>query len=62
MRVIDDASGKQLGIFAPREATAMARERNLKDGNCEVYYRLEDKGDVVSLNDAVTVVKRYYAE
>lgn len=29
MRVIDDASGKQLGIFTPRDATAMARERNL---------------------------------
>lgn len=29
VRVIDDASGKQLGIFPPREATAMARERNL---------------------------------
>jgi translation initiation factor IF-3 len=29
VRVIDDASGKQLGIFPPREAIAMARERNL---------------------------------
>ncbi len=27
--MIDDASGKQLGILAPREAIAMARERNL---------------------------------
>ncbi len=27
--MIDDASGKQLGIFPPREAVAMARERNL---------------------------------
>ncbi|GIL15913.1 MAG: translation initiation factor IF-3 [Chloroflexota bacterium] len=29
MRVIDDASGKQVGILPPREAIAMARERNL---------------------------------
>ncbi len=29
VRVIDDASGKQLGILPPREAIAMARERNL---------------------------------
>jgi translation initiation factor IF-3 len=27
--VIDDASGKQIGIMPPREAIAMARERNL---------------------------------
>jgi translation initiation factor IF-3 len=29
VRVIDDASGKQLGMLPPREAIAMARERNL---------------------------------
>jgi translation initiation factor IF-3 len=29
VRVIDDATGKQLGIYPPREAIAMARERNL---------------------------------
>lgn len=29
IRVIDDASGKQLGILSPREAIALARERNL---------------------------------
>ncbi len=35
-------------------------ERNLKDGNCEVYYRLEDKTDVVSLGDVVRKVREYY--
>ncbi|MBI4675407.1 MAG: translation initiation factor IF-3 [Chloroflexi bacterium] len=29
VRVIDDATGKQLGLFPTREAVAMARERNL---------------------------------
>lgn len=29
VRVIDDATGKQIGILPPREAVAMARERNL---------------------------------
>lgn len=29
VRVIDDASGKQVGILPPREALAIARERNL---------------------------------
>ncbi len=29
MRVIDDQSGKQLGIMAPRDAVVLARERNL---------------------------------
>lgn len=29
VRVIDDASGKQIGILPPREAVVMARERNL---------------------------------
>ena len=36
-------------------------ERNLKDGNCEVYYRLEDRTDVVAVGDVVAVLKRYYA-
>jgi len=29
VRVIDDQSGKQLGIMAPRDAVVLARERNL---------------------------------
>ncbi|HKW13422.1 MAG TPA: proline--tRNA ligase [Candidatus Krumholzibacteria bacterium] len=37
-------------------------ERNLKDGNAELYYRLEDKAAVVPLADVVSTVKRYYAE
>jgi prolyl-tRNA synthetase len=36
-------------------------ERNLKDGNAELYYRLEDKSDVMPLGDVVSAVKRYYA-
>jgi prolyl-tRNA synthetase len=36
-------------------------ERNLKDGNAEVYYRLEDRSEVVSLADVAGLVKRYYA-
>jgi prolyl-tRNA synthetase len=36
-------------------------ERNLKDGNCEVYYRLEDKTDVVAIGDVAVTVGRYYA-
>ncbi|HET6462202.1 MAG TPA: proline--tRNA ligase [Candidatus Krumholzibacteria bacterium] len=36
-------------------------ERNLKDGNAEIYYRLEDKGDVVRLGDVVSAVTTYYA-
>jgi prolyl-tRNA synthetase len=35
-------------------------ERNLKDGNCEVYYRLDDKTDVVALAEVVASVKQYY--
>jgi hypothetical protein len=37
-------------------------ERNLKDGNVEVYFRLEDKTDVVALGDVVARVRKYYAE
>jgi prolyl-tRNA synthetase len=37
-------------------------ERNLKDGNAEIYYRLDDKAAVVPLADVVSTVKRYYAE
>jgi prolyl-tRNA synthetase len=36
-------------------------ERNLKAGNAEVYYRLEDRTDIVPLGDVVDTVKRYYA-
>jgi prolyl-tRNA synthetase len=36
-------------------------ERNLKDGNAEIYYRLEDKGDVMKLDDVVAAVTEYYA-
>jgi prolyl-tRNA synthetase len=36
-------------------------ERNLKDGNAEIYYRLDDKAAVVPLADVVSTVTRYYA-
>ena len=36
-------------------------ERNLKDGNAEIYYRLEDKADVLKLGDVVSAVTKYYA-
>jgi len=36
-------------------------ERNLKDGNAEIFYRLEDKADVLPLGDVVPTVTRYYA-
>ena len=36
-------------------------ERNLKDGNVEVFYRLDDKTDVVAVGDVVSVVRKYYA-
>jgi prolyl-tRNA synthetase len=35
-------------------------ERNLKDGNCEVYFRLEDKTDVMAVGDVAATVERYY--
>jgi prolyl-tRNA synthetase len=35
-------------------------ERNLKDGNCEIYYRLDDRTDIVSVKDVVATVRRYY--
>ena len=35
-------------------------ERNLKDGNCEVFYRLEDKTDVVAVGEVTGMVRRYY--
>ena len=36
-------------------------ERNLKDGNCEIYYRLDDKTEIVALKDVVPTVLKYYA-
>ncbi len=36
-------------------------ERNLKDGNAEVYYRLEDRNEIVPLGNVVEVVRGYYA-
>jgi len=36
-------------------------ERNLKDGNCEVYFRLEDRTDVTALGDVVARVREFYA-
>jgi len=37
-------------------------ERNLKDGNCEIYYRLEDRTDVKTVGDVVAAAKAYYHE
>ena len=36
-------------------------ERNLKDGNCEVYFRLDDKTEIVALGEVVEQVRKYYA-
>ncbi len=36
-------------------------ERNLKDGKAEIYYRIEDRTDLVPLEDVTAVVQRYYA-
>ncbi len=36
-------------------------ERNLKDGNVEVFYRLEDRTTVVPLGNVVATVREYYA-
>jgi prolyl-tRNA synthetase len=37
-------------------------ERNLKNGNVELYFRQEDRKDVVALGDVVGLVKRFYEE
>ena len=37
-------------------------ERNLKDGNVELYYRKDDRKDVVPLDDVVGLVERFYSE
>jgi prolyl-tRNA synthetase len=36
-------------------------ERNLKEGNCEIYYRLEDRTEVVALDQVTEKVRAYYA-
>jgi len=35
-------------------------ERNLKQGNAEIFYRLEDRTEIVPLDDVVATVARYY--
>jgi prolyl-tRNA synthetase len=37
-------------------------ERNLKDGNAELYYRLEDRSEIVPLDRVVALVRAYYAD
>jgi prolyl-tRNA synthetase len=37
-------------------------ERNLKDGNVELYYRKDDRKDVVPLDDVVDRVERFYSD
>jgi len=37
-------------------------ERNLKNGNVEIHYRLEGRDEVVAVAEAVKAVKAYYAE
>jgi len=36
-------------------------ERNLKDGNVEVYYRDDDRSEIIPVGDAVKAVQAYYA-
>jgi prolyl-tRNA synthetase len=37
-------------------------ERNLKDGNAEMYYRLEDRSEIVPLERVSALVRDYYAD
>jgi prolyl-tRNA synthetase len=37
-------------------------ERNLKDGNAELYYRLEDRSEVVPLERVTGIVRAYYGD
>jgi len=37
-------------------------ERNLKDGNAEMYYRLEDRSEIVPLDRVSALVRDYYAD
>jgi len=36
-------------------------ERNLKDGRVELYYRAEDRKDVVALADVVDIARKFYS-
>jgi prolyl-tRNA synthetase len=37
-------------------------ERNLKDGNAELYYRLEDRSEIVALDRVTSLVHDYYSD
>jgi prolyl-tRNA synthetase len=37
-------------------------ERNLKDGNAELYYRLEDRNEIVPLDHVAGIVRDYYSD
>jgi prolyl-tRNA synthetase len=37
-------------------------ERNLKDGNAELYYRLEDRSEIVPVDRVTNLVKAYYTD
>ena len=37
-------------------------ERNLKNGNVELYYRKDDRKEVVPLDDVVALVEQFYAD
>ena len=37
-------------------------ERNLKDGNAEMYYRIEDRSEIVPLERVSALVRDYYAD
>jgi hypothetical protein len=36
-------------------------ERNLKDGNAELYYRLEDRSELVPLDSVTKIATEFYA-
>ncbi len=37
-------------------------ERNLKDGNAEVYYRADDRKDLVPLDSVLDLVTSFYQD
>ena len=37
-------------------------ERNLKDGNAELYYRLEDRSEIVPLGKVAELAGKYYSD
>jgi prolyl-tRNA synthetase len=37
-------------------------ERNLKDGNAEMYYRLEDRSEIVPLDRVAKLAAEFYAD